>query len=187
MRWLILLFCFSCHAQVGIQYRSDVIREAHYQFGLSAPVALFAAQAYHESGFRPTVVAWDGGEGLMQTQPSTSKWLSQINPELGTPEPLSPVWSIRAGLYLNRYNYDRIDASDECNRWAKTLFAYNAGRGYLIQKEKASPYPLVWYGFTESYPTSQSAINAKESEQYPRIITYQIQERYLTWGGPKTC
>ncbi|NGI10110.1 lytic transglycosylase domain-containing protein, partial [Escherichia coli] len=39
--------------QAALQYRDDVIRNARLEWGLSAPVADFAAQLHQESGWRP--------------------------------------------------------------------------------------------------------------------------------------
>ncbi|ECE5264246.1 lytic transglycosylase domain-containing protein, partial [Salmonella enterica] len=42
--------------QAALQYRDDVIRNARLEWGLSAPVADFAAQLHQESGWRPDAV-----------------------------------------------------------------------------------------------------------------------------------
>jgi soluble lytic murein transglycosylase-like protein len=179
------MLCSVAHAQVpraAMAYRSELIREAQFQFGIDAPVPIFGALVEHESGWRGDVVAWDGGMSLGQLMPSTAKFLTDVYPDLGPVDAMNPSWSLRAMLRLNKYNYDRLDAVDNCNRWGKTLFAYNAGRGYVTQKESKSPHPLVWWGLTENEATTQSPANAAESKDYPRVVIYKLQAKYISWG-----
>ena len=68
--------------QAALQYRDDVIRNARLEWGLSAPVADFAAQLHQESGWRPDAVSPAGAQGLAQFMPATADWISQLMPDL---------------------------------------------------------------------------------------------------------
>ncbi|WP_163769991.1 transglycosylase SLT domain-containing protein, partial [Proteus mirabilis] len=74
----------------------DVIRNARLEWGLSAPVADFAAQLHQESGWRPDAISPAGAQGLAQFMPATADWISQLIPMLSSREPFNPAWAIRA-------------------------------------------------------------------------------------------
>ena len=56
------------------RYRLTLLREAHGQWGLDAPVAAFAAQVHQESGWNPQAVSRVGARGLAQFMPATTLW-----------------------------------------------------------------------------------------------------------------
>jgi len=59
--------------QAALQYRSLLIRTAHADWGLDAPVAVFAAQVHQESAWRPDAVSHVGAQGLAQFMPAASQ------------------------------------------------------------------------------------------------------------------
>lgn len=89
--------CAAQPPQAALQYRDDVIRNARLEWGLSAPVADFAAQLHQESGWRPDAISPAGAQGLAQFMPATADWISQLIPMLSSREPFNPAWAIRAG------------------------------------------------------------------------------------------
>lgn len=85
--------------QAALQYRDEVIRHARLEWGLSAPVADFAAQLHQESGWRPGAVSPAGAQGMAQFMPATADWISRTIPELRSREPFNPSglsghWSV---------------------------------------------------------------------------------------------
>ena len=60
--------------QAAARYKLTLLREAHSQWGLDAPVAAFAAQVHQESGWRADAVSRVGARGLAQFMPATARW-----------------------------------------------------------------------------------------------------------------
>ncbi|ECY5329999.1 transglycosylase SLT domain-containing protein, partial [Salmonella enterica subsp. enterica serovar Typhimurium] len=121
--------------QAALQYRDDVIRNARLEWGLSAPVADFAAQLHQESGWRPDAVSPVGAQGLAQFMPATADWISQLMPGLNSREPFNPAWAIRALVSYDRWLWQRVSAANNCERMAMTLSGYNGGLGW-VQRDK---------------------------------------------------
>ena len=74
---LAVVMTLTAHAQVpheSARYRLTLLREAHGQWGLDAPVAAFAAQVHQESGWNPQAVSRVGARGLAQFMPATTLW-----------------------------------------------------------------------------------------------------------------
>ncbi|MCQ8811532.1 transglycosylase SLT domain-containing protein, partial [Escherichia coli] len=82
--------CAAHPPQDSLQYRDDVIRNARLEWGLSAPVADFAAQLHQESGWRADAISPAGAQGLAQFMPATADWLSLLIPMLSSREPFNP-------------------------------------------------------------------------------------------------
>lgn len=165
------------------QHQRPLTREATFVFGVTAPVPLFAGQIAQESSWDCSVTAWDGGMGCAQFMKATAGWLVREFPELGQVNAYDPVWAFQAQARLNKFNYARVQGADECNRWAATLLAYNAGLGVVRILQRQSPQPGVYWGVTELERTSkQSEKNHASSRDYPRRITYKHQPTYAAWG-----
>jgi len=169
-------------ADPALRYRATLIREAQAVFGLNAPVPALAGQIHQESSWRPGVTARDNGRGLAQFMDATAEQVSRSYPELGAPDPYNPQWAIRALVRYNEWIYKRVLGKDACNRWAATFKGYNAGPGYVMQAQKASPDPGTWFGVTEFVPTRQSPANFEHSRLYPRKIIFRHQPLYADWG-----
>ncbi len=143
---------------------------------------MFLAQIHQESSGNEKVTAFDGGMGLAQFMDGTTKQVASLFPELGPADPYDPRWAIRAMIRYDGWIYSRVKGKDACHRWAATLKAYNAGPGYVMQAQKASPNPLIWFGVTEFVPTRQSAQNFEYSRTYPHKILFKHQSAYASWG-----
>ena len=166
----------------ALKYRPILTREAHAEMGINAPIPLLAAQIEQESGWRANVTAWDNGRGLAQFMDGTASDIYRLYPELGKPMPYSPVWAIKALIKYNLHIYNRVKGDDQCQRWGATLKGYNAGYGYVLQAQKASPHPGIWFGITEFIPTKQSKKNFEYSRMYPHWILFKRQHNYEGWG-----
>ncbi len=82
--------------QAALPYRAELIRNARLVWGLNAPVADFAAQIEHESGWQPAITNRIGAQGLGQFMPATTAWIGEVMPALAAKAPLNPSWSLRA-------------------------------------------------------------------------------------------
>lgn len=197
---LLLLFTMPAHAQAipesSAIYRVQLEREAARHFGLDAPVARLAAQIHQESSWRPAAQS-PYAQGLAQFTPSTAKWLPEVCPEVGQPDPWDPGWSLRAIACYDAWLYRRVRAIpqgsklDECSRWAFTQRAYNGGEGWL-QRERtkaanAGANANDWRQ-VERYRVRAGWAH-KENIEYPRRILLVLEPRYLRagWPGKAAC
>lgn len=171
----------------ALKYRPDLTREAHFVLGLRAPIDYLAGQIHQESAWRPGITAWDNGRGLAQFMDPTAKWVAERYQDLGEPQPYNPLWAIRAMVRLDAYNLGRVRGNTPCDRWGAGLKAYNAGLGFILRAQKASPHPGQWFGYTEHLNTGQSAKNFEYSRLYPRWIIGKHAPKYAQWGRGVNC
>jgi soluble lytic murein transglycosylase-like protein len=186
---MLLAFSTLALAQVppaALKYRADLTREAHFVFGLDAPIDYLAGQIQQESGWRPGITAWDNGRGLAQFMDPTAAWVAERY-RLGEPQPYNPLWAIRAMTRLDAYNVGRVAADTPCDQWGAALKAYNAGLGYVLRAQKQSRAPGKWFGSTEKINAGQSAKNFEYSRQYPRLIIFRHSPRFAQWGVGINC
>lgn len=171
-------------AMTAPKFRAPLTREAQFVFGLNAPVPALAAQIEQESGWCPSVTAWDNGRGLAQFMDGTKDQVVKLFPELTSgADPYNPLWAIRALVRYDHWISQRMKGEDLCQLWGATLKGYNAGPGFPMQAQRASPRPGVWFGVTEHTPTKQSPRNFEYSRMYPRWILLKRQGHYRTWGN----
>lgn len=171
------------------QYRSTLIRCARAEWGLSAPVATFAAQLHQESLWRADARSQAGAQGLAQFMPSTARWLPEVAPHTGEPSPFNSGWALRALVAYDLWLFQRVRASNQCDRMAFTLSAYNGGLGWLrrdIRQAKASGLdPHRWWGQVETVNAGRAVWAFKENRGYPRRILRQLEPMYVAAGWGK--
>lgn len=214
---LVLLGLFFPPAHAAIheraqQHRRVLIQSAHLQFGLSAPLSLFAAQVHQESAWRPEARS-KYAAGLTQFTPDTAQWIARVYPRaLGPAQPLSPKWALNAMSRYNRHLYDRTAwAATDCDRWAFVLSSYNGGAGNVAKDrrlcERFSNRPLSSGASCTSY-AAESATSTEtrklcdssrwwghvehhsprarwafaENRDYPKKIIHRWQPLYLHAG-----
>ena len=175
------------------KFRSFLIREARFEYGMEAPVPLFAGQIHQESAWRPDVSS-PYADGLTQFTPDTAKWIAELYPDLGTADAFNPKWAIRAMLRYNKHLYSLFkDVTSECDRWAFVLSSYNGGYGWIKRDRRIAisngKDPTKWWDNVELY-SSRAEWAFEENRDYPRKIIYIRQELYLQdsrWPGTKIC
>lgn len=184
-------FGSACAQQVpeaAARYRADLTRAAHTQWGLNAPVASLAAQVHQESAWNPLAVSRVGATGLAQFMPSTASWWCQAQK---TPDcaPTNPKWALRALVGYDKYLYDRLQAGDDCNRFAFALSAYNGGSGWVNRDKLLASGkgldPLAWFDSVETVNAGRTAANWRENRVYPRRILLGITPAYVAAGWGK--
>lgn len=117
----------------------------------------------------------------MQFMPATAQWAATAN-AWGPPQPFNPEWSIRAGVWYNRWLYDRVRVSEtDCDRWHFTLSAYNGGLGWVYKRQQASPNPRDAQVTLDINP-GITAANQHENSSYSRRIIGRHQLLYSDWG-----
>lgn len=171
------------------QYRRELTRIVHAEWGLDGPVATFAAQAHQESRWRFKAKSPVGAQGLGQIMPATADWLAKSFPStLGDVDPYNPSWSLMALVTYDRWLANRIKGRDACERHAMVLASYNGGLGWLIRDRKLASAkgadPLVWFGSIERFNAGRSAAAFRENRGYPRLILKTHEAKYIAdgWG-----
>jgi soluble lytic murein transglycosylase-like protein len=173
----------------AVRHRATLTREAHRQWGLGAPVALFAAQVHAESGWAEGAVSRVGAVGLAQFMPSTALWWCKTQ---GTPEactPSNPTWALRALLGYDHYLYTRLARAgpEPARHWA-ALRSYNGGLGHWLNEYQraainSAPAPPGLPAIDAACGSaSRAAQHCPENLNYPRRI-FALQARYSAWGA----
>lgn len=179
------------------KYRAQLVREARAVWGMEAPVSVFAAQIHTESNWRNDVTSFAGAQGLAQFMPSTAKWLPGVAPEVGSPAPFNPAWSLRACVTYDRWLWEHMSPRRatflaDCERMAFTLSAYNGGIGW-VGKDRALAArtgrdPDRWFGNVEDVNAGRNKSAIKENRRYVTLI-FERQTAYINagWGPGVNC
>ena len=181
------LFASPACAQVptvAVKYRSDLVRVAHAEWGLDAPVAAFAAQIHQESGWNPAAVSRVGARGMAQFMPATAKWWCDLHSlSVVDCQPANPIWAMRALVGYDRWLFDRVRGESEFDQFWAALRAYNGGLGHW-QAEAATVRPLKGRESIDAACGSarRHISHCPENLGYPRRILMVLQTRYTGWG-----
>lgn len=190
---LLAISGFSCSASAAgyppqaERYRRDLIRSARYVWGMSAPIAVLAAQVHQESGWIPTARS-AYASGLAQFTPGTARDMARMYPrELAGAKPLDPRWALMALCRYDKQLYDAMPfAASPADRWAFALSAYNGGPGWIARdRAKASAQGLDstrWWGNVEAANSGRALQFFRENRDYPRRIMLRHQPLYVSWG-----
>lgn len=181
-------------------YKRTLIRAAQAEWGLGAPVAVFAAQVHQESGWRPDAVSRVGARGLAQFMPATAAWwCDSMGLSAQQCQPHNPTWALRALVGYDRYLHDRTPAryAPHDRMWV-ALRAYNGGLGHWQAEARMAAATAARAAGASAgdglrEPTRaqvdaacgqarRAAVHCAENLAYPRRILIQLQPRYATWG-----
>ena len=194
--WLGIFLNQACAQSVpaaATPYRAELTRAAQTQWGLDAPIAALAAQVHQESGWNPGAVSQVGAQGMAQFMPSTAAWWCKLNGlSPAACQPSNPTWSLRALAGYDHWLYQRVSATDACNRLAMALSAYNGGLGW-VNRDKALAQtmlltPGIWFDQVERVNAGRSAANWRENRDYPRRIWLKLTPIYARAGwGREVC
>lgn len=170
------------------RYRREYTRIFRSEWGLTAPVAAFAAQIHQESQWNCGAVSRVGARGCAQFMPTTAAWIGEVDHELGKGDMFSPPWAFRAQAVYMRWLHDRVKGPAPCERMAFALSAYNGGLGYVYKRQKASKRPNLCFDETCEINPGILPANQKENAHYPRRILLELEPRYLRAGwGEGSC
>ena len=173
-------------------WKRELTRQARLEWGLDAPVATIAAQIEQESAFDPQAQSAAGAEGLAQFMPATAAWISGAYPALAANEPSNPIWALRAVATYDHYLWERVNAIDPCNRFAKVLSSYNGGENWLHKDEALAAskglWPEYWWDSVETVNAGRAIAFWRENRGYPRRILRTLEPEYVDAGwGPGFC
>jgi hypothetical protein len=169
--------------RTAIQYRADITRVAHTEWGLDAPIAAFAAQVHQESGWNTRAVSQVGAQGMAQFMPATARWWCD---KTGTMPanclPSNPVWSLRALVGYDRWLYERVKGSNEFDRLWAALRSYNGGLGHWQAEAKIAGSLKRAEVDGVCGAAKRSTVHCRENLDYPRRILINLQPLYANWG-----
>jgi soluble lytic murein transglycosylase-like protein len=186
---LLLLEPLACGAsgaeaipRAALKWRSTIVREVRYWWGMAEPRDTFAGQLHQESRYNEAARSPVGAQGLAQFMPSTAAWIAALYPaDLQPANALDAHWAIRACVKYDRWIYDRfLGAADRQEHWGMALAGYNAGSGWIAKERKLAPDPSRWYGSTENI-CLRSASACAESRGYARNIWFRWRPLYPGW------
>lgn len=167
----------------AVQYRADLTRVAHAEWGLDAPIATFAAQLHQESGWNPRAVSQVGAQGMAQFMPATARWwCDKTGTTPGNCLPSNPVWSLRALVGYDRWLYERIKGANEFDRLWATLRSYNGGLGHWQNEAKIAGSLKRAEVDGVCGAAKRAAVHCRENLDYPRRILINLQPLYANWG-----
>ena len=182
-------FFSPAHAQVpaeAARYRAELMRAAHSQWGLNAPVAVLAAQVHQESSWNPQAVSRVGARGLAQFMPGTTAWwCGRTGTGAADCLPHNPIWALRALVGYDKYLYDLTPAhySMRDRMWV-ALRGYNGGLGHWRAEATRTgrPFPTREQVDAACGAAKRSVVHCPENLGYPHRILTVLQPRYASWG-----
>lgn len=176
---------------IDVPYLDEIRAATEFRFGIPAPVALVAAQIHAESNFNPKAVSKAGAKGLMQLMDQTAEFAARaVGPARASP--FDAGWNIRAGVYYDRWNFERIyyngkDASDRlCKRWGATLSSFNGGLGWHSKRRALADDPEDFWNSVRTINPGITAANQVENMSYSYRIVFVLQPKYAELG-PLVC
>lgn len=169
--------------RAALHHRADLVRIAHAEWGLDAPIAAFAAQVHQESGWNPEAVSRVGARGMAQFMPATARWWCEVNKlSVEACQPSNPVWAMRALVGYDRWLFERSRGATEFDRFWAALRAYNGGLGHWLAEAKIAGSHDRLTVDAACGQARRSAVHCPENLGYPRRILLTLQPRYLAWG-----
>lgn len=193
-QWLMLALLLSgfftpAHAQVppeAARYQRTLVRAAHSQWGLDAPVAALAAQVHQESLWNPQAVSRAGARGMAQFMPATATWWCE---RMGTGAqdclPHNPTWALRAMVGYDKWLFDRAPARmGAFDRLWLALRGYNGGEAHWQAEARTTGLPMPTRAQIDAAcgKARRSPVHCRENLTYPRRILQELQPRYRAWG-----
>lgn len=165
-------------------HRLTLLRAAHSQWGLAAPVPMLAAQVHAESAWQPLAVSRVGALGLAQFMPATATWWcagNQVSKDQC--QPTNPTWALRALVGYDKWLFDRLAAAGpEPDRLWATLRAYNGGLGHWQAEARLAGSTARAAVDAACGRARRAAVHCAENLAYPRRVLVQLQPRYSAWG-----
>lgn len=182
--------------EAAAQHRLTLVREAHGQWGLTAPVPALAAQVHQESGWRADAVSRVGAKGMAQFMPATARWWCErtgLKPDDCLPH--NPTWALRSLVGYDLFLFKRAPTyMGDYDRLWLALRGYNGGEGNWQAEARiaAQTAGLAPAGGLRQ-PTrpqidaacgkaKRAALHCPENLGYPRRILVDLQPRYAGWG-----
>jgi hypothetical protein len=179
----------------AVRWRSTLVREVRYSWGLWQDPADFFAQVHQESAWRANARSRFAA-GLTQFTPGTARGmqassrLRALCADAGGC-PLDPAWALRAMVAYDRsiWENQKLEFYPGRELMAAALVGYNGGEGW-VRRERAACRAVAgcdpgrWFAHVEAH-CLRAAWACEESRHYPRAVLLMIAPRYRAWlsGG----
>lgn len=153
------------------KFQRPLTANARMVWGLSAPIATFAAQIHQESAWRPDAQS-PYAQGLAQFTPDTAKWIAGLYTDLEGADVWNPAWALLALVRYDRWLWERLGhAANECERMAMVLASYNGGLGHVNRETRACK--------------AAGAVSCPSSSSNPQTLAMVVGESFpgLPVGG----
>jgi soluble lytic murein transglycosylase-like protein len=151
----------------------------HY-FGPHFDWTWFKAQAIAESRLDPTAHSPAGARGLMQIMPATFGEIRRANPHFD--DIRSPKWNIAAGIYYNRYLFERWDRFGPPQRLYFTFASYNAGLAGIRGATRRAREPVRGWHEVEPHAPAQTRHYVRRIQ---RLKTREVALQQQTRGAAR--
>lgn len=135
----------------------------------------FKAQAIAESRLIHAARSQAGARGLMQIMPATFGEIRRANPEFASVG--DPRWNIAAGIWYDRYLYDRWSRFSANERLYFTFASYNAGLGGIRSVLRKTGRVKTWDDAAPHAP--------RQTRHYVRRIRHLKQREVALQAQPK--
>ena len=168
--------------RAALKWRSTIIREVRYWWGMEEPRDTFAGQLHQESRFREEATSPVGAQGMAQFMPGTGTWIANLYPaDLKPADAMDPRWAIRACIKYDKWIWNRFpNAATREDRWGLSLASYNSGSGWIARERKLASDPSRWFGSAENVCLRRASACA-ESRGYVRNIWFRWRPLYAGW------
>ena len=168
--------------RAALKWRSTVVREVRYWWGMEEPRDTFAGQLHQESRYDEAATSPVGAEGMAQFMPGTAAWIAKLYPaDLQPADALDGHWAIRACVKYDKWLWDKFpQAATREDRWGMGLASYNAGLGWIQKEARQALGASRWYGSTENACLRRASACA-ESRGYVRNIWFRWRPLYAGW------
>lgn len=169
---------------VARPYQASLLRAAHGQWGLDAPVAVLAAQVHQESAWKPQAVSHVGARGLAQFMPETARWWCELNSLAPLDcQPHNPSWALRALAGYDKYLFDRTPGRYATyDRMWVALRGYNGGLGHWQAEARQASGDSRTAVDAACGRARRHPSHCPENLAYPARILDRLQPLYAGWG-----
>jgi membrane-bound lytic murein transglycosylase F len=135
----------------------------------------FKAQAIAESRLIPSARSASGARGLMQIMPATFGEIRRANPEMASVN--EAHWNIAAGIWYDRYLYERWERFVADERLYFTFASYNAGLGGIRNVLRKTGRVRSWDAAAPHAP--------EQTRHYVRRIQHLKQREIALQAEPR--
>lgn len=148
------------------KYDHHFRKHSKHYFGPALNWRWFKAQGIAESGLNPKARSKAGAVGIMQILPSTFKDIRKQNPALVNLE--DPKWNIAAGIYYDRYLYDKWGFLDTDSR-QQLFFAFGSYNAGFRRVRQAYNKSVKKYGEVKLWPQVEAFVPGASRYYVKRI------------------
>ncbi len=177
----------------ALKWRSALLRDVRYYWGVDRSPAVFFAQLHQESRWRETARSGVGALGIGQFMPGTAAMMQrgynqefkELCREAGGC-PLDGRWAIRATVLFDRDLWRQFPFTPiEKERFAFTLAGYNSGPGW-VRRERTRCGGLdgcrtdLWFENVERV-CLRAESSCRETREYAHVILLRWTPLYERW------